>query len=147
MKRKIKIHYERNHLKYTQFKDEIKMMIRVLKENHCEKDYLEMYQKKYIFSMYDLINYLYVNYKQFTFVSFYLQNTFFTNDSRSFFYNTDLIVSLKKFPLSRQMLFFSLNSTINMNLRLLNSLNYTTYQMQNNFLIKLYFNIKNKIKY
>ena len=141
MTKEIKKYDDRRKFQYINMTDEFKMMIRVLKETHFSKMYLELYEIYGIYSMTDLIDFLgkkYINYS--------FDSCIYTIGRRTFFYNDDLINKFRNNSLQKEMLFYNINSIIYRNIDLLDILNYATYEMQNNFFIKLYFKFKNKIK-
>lgn len=141
MTKEIKKYDDRRKFQYINMTDEFKMMIRVLKEKHFSKMYLELYEIYGIYSMTDLIDFLEKKYINYSFDS-----SIYTISRRSFFYNDDLINKFTNNSLPKEMLFYNINSIIYRNIDLLNKLNFATYEMQNNFFIKLYFKLKNKIK-
>ena len=141
MTKEIKKYDDRRKFQYINMTDEFKMMIRVLKETHFSKMYLELYEIYGIYSMTDLIDFLEKKYINYSF-----DCGIYTISRRSFFYNDDLINKFRNNSLHKEMLFYNINSIIYRNIDLLNKLNFATYEMQNNFFIKLYFKLKNKIK-
>lgn len=141
MTKEIKKYDDRRKFQYINMTDEFNMMIRVLKETHYSKMYLELYEIYGIYSITDLIDFLRKKYINYSF-----DTGIYTISRRSFFYNDDLINNFRNNSLYNEMLFYNINSIIYRNIDLLNQLNFTTYEIQNNFFIKLYFKLKNKIK-
>ena len=141
MTKEIKKYDDRRKFQYINMTDEFKMMIRVLKETHFYKMYLALYEIYGIYSITDLIDFLRKKYINYSF-----DTGIYSISRRSFFYNDDLINNFRNNYLHNEMLFYNVNSIIYRNIELLNKLNFATYEMQNNFFIKLYFKLKNKIK-
>ena len=141
MTKEIKKYDDRRKFQYINMTDEFNMMIRVLKETHYSKMYLELYEIYGIYSITDLIDFLRKKYINYSF-----DTGIYTISRRTFFYNDDLINNFRNNSLYNEMLFYNINSIIYRNIDLLNQLNFTTYEIQNNFFIKLYFKLKNKIK-
>ena len=134
--RKIKNKYNKS-FNYIDFHDEIKILLRTLKENHKLNVYINEFVSCNIYNIYDLIKHLQLFYKlSYDSIGLNRINFFLTS-----------IINYHKRSLSTQMMFYRLNTMTYLNVKLLNELNHITYNMQNNIFKKIYFNFKNSIKY